>query len=118
MLNEPCKHILQFLAFKLDIAQTYLAATEDDEDDDGADSESSEECPPQAKRRHTVEIPAAPQRTSAAKHLPEMNGVKNSMRCRMHGCSFKSKVRCVRCNVFLCMTADRNCLVLVLCEVF
>jgi len=80
VLNELRKNILQFLAFKLDIAQTYLTATENNEDDDGADSEFSEKCPPQAKRRRTVEILAAPQQTSAENHLPEMNGVKSSMR--------------------------------------
>jgi len=110
LLKLPRKDVFQFLDFKLDIAQTYLAANDDD-DDDGVETDSSEECPPPAKRCRTVELPAAPQRTSSAKHLPEMTDTKNSMRCRMHGCSSKSKVRCVNCNVFLCMTADRNCFV-------
>jgi len=64
---------------------------------------------PLPKRRKSVKIPAVPQRTSAAKHLPEMTDVTNSMRCRLDGCSGKSKVRCIACKVFLCMTSDRNC---------
>ena len=107
ILKVPRKDILQFLQFKLQIAQAYLAATDDC--DDVHISEDDSEEGPSAKRRRSVEVPAIPQRTSAAKHLPEMTDVKNSMRCRMPSCNSKSKVRCIACNVFLCMTCDRNC---------
>ena len=90
------------------MAQTYLAAIDDEAVHSNGDTSDEEHSPP-TKRRRIVEIPAAPQHTAAAKHLPEMTEMKNSMRCRMHGCSAKSKVRCVACNIFLCMTADRNC---------
>lgn len=106
LLKAPKKEVLQFLNFKLVIAQTYLAAINTAGSDADDDDDNDE---PLSKRRKSVEIPAVPQRTSAAKHLPEMTDVTNSMRCRLNGCSGKSKVRCIACKVFLCMTSDRNC---------
>ena len=108
VLKLPRKDVYQFLPFKLDVAQTYLAAVDDEAVHSSGDT-SDEEPPAKRRRTRTVEIPAVPQRTAAAKHLPEMTEVNNSMRYRMHGCRGKSKVRCVACNIFLCMRADRNC---------
>jgi len=99
----------QFLAFKLDVAQIYLAAIDDKTVHSSGDMSDKEQSLP-AKRHRTVEIPPAPQCTAAANHLPEMTDVMNLMRCRMHRCNAKSKVRAVCCNVVLCiMTAHRNC---------
>jgi len=100
ILQVPGKDILQFLQFKLEIAQVYLTAA-DDCDDVLHESDDDSDDGPSAKRRRSVEVPAISQRTSAAKHLPEMTNVKNSMRCRMPGCNGKSKVQCIACNVLV-----------------
>ena len=105
LLKAPKKEVLQFLNFKLVIAQTYLAAINTAGSSVDADDDHNDE--PLPKRRKSVEIPAVPQQTSAAKH--QMTDDRNSMRCRLYGCSGKSKVRCIACKVFLCMTADRIC---------
>jgi len=59
-----------FLNFKLVIAQTYLAAINTAGSSVDADDDHNDE--PLPKRRKSVEIPAVPQRTSAAKHPPQM----------------------------------------------
>ena len=106
------KDILQFLNFKLTVAETYLTASDEapsssDELSDQSADEGGDV--PATKRRRCAGIPCIQQRIVDAKHLPGMSNLKNSMRCRMSGCCGKSKVRCVACNIYLCMTADCNC---------
>ena len=30
--------------------------------------------------------------------------------CKVKGCKFRSQVRCEKCQIYLCLNADRNCL--------
>ncbi|XP_071378489.1 uncharacterized protein [Centroberyx affinis] len=61
------------------------------------------------KKHQVTPVPHVSVRTTSAAHLPEMVNLKNAMRCREKGCSGKSRVRCVACNVFLCLQTERNC---------
>jgi len=70
ILQVPRKDILQFLQFKLQMAQAYLTAADDCDDALHNSVDDSDEGP-SAKRRCSVEVLAIPQRTSAAKHLPD-----------------------------------------------
>ena len=76
------KDVMQFLDFRLKIAQTYIA-TEDraDTDDDSSDDDAAA-----PKRRRFTPVPGKVSRTAGAKHLPEIGTVKNSMRCRNTTC--------------------------------
>jgi len=105
--KTPAKDILQFLAFRIEVAQFYLAVVDDEIFDDSSAGDSDDGQPP-AKRRVTS-IPAKAQRTSCARHMPEMDDIKNAMRCRNSGCSGKTKVKCQSCKVYLCLRAERNC---------
>ena len=110
--TTPRRDILQLIDFRMNIAETYLAAVDEDSDDD-ADSDRNdgddEDVGAVSRRRYVVPIPALPLRLSGAKHLPEMSSNSSAMRCRNQGCMGKTKVRCIACNVFLCMVAERNC---------
>ena len=107
------RDILQLIDFRLDIAQTYLAAHDEHlVDEAGEDSDENDENAENAassrRRGCVVPLPPAALRLSQAKHLPEMTS-GHSMRCRNRGCWAKTKVRCVSCKVHLCLVADRNC---------
>jgi hypothetical protein len=104
--KTPAKDILQFLDFRIEIAQIYLAVA-DDEIVESNSGDSDEDEPP-AKRKFQS-IPAKAQRTSCARHMPEMDDIKNAMRCRNSECSGKTKVKCQYCKVYLCLRAERNC---------
>lgn len=98
---------MQFLDFRISVAESLLSIDDKDQSSDESDLDHG---PSQAKRpRISTSVPAMPQRTSGAKHLPIMENCKNSMRCRREGCKGKTKVRCFGCNVFLCLVADRQC---------
>ena len=105
--KTPIKDIQQFLDFRIDVAQFYMAVADNEIIHDSR-AEDFDEGQPPAKRKCTS-IPAKAQRTSCARHMPEMDDIKNAMRCRNSGCSGKTKVKCQSCKVYLCLRADRNC---------
>ena len=99
---------LKLLDFRMAIAEHLIAI--DDQKNVPEDSSSDEnDHRPMLKRKRTVPIPSQPRRLSGNKHLPEVADIKNSMRCRNADCSAKSKVRCMSCDVFLCLSGARNC---------
>jgi hypothetical protein len=108
------RDIYQFLEFRIRIAKSYLSTTEPDTSDIDSvaesDNSSDADNPPPTKRRRIISaLPRTPQRKSQAKHMPEIIPDKNSMRCRNVGCKKKTKIRCIACNVCLCLRAERNC---------
>jgi Transposase IS4 len=107
--GTPRKKIMQLMDFRITVAETYMAATEPDETSDDRDESEEEGGSRSTRRRSVVPAPAASFRIASARHLPEMAASAHSMRCRNDGCSGKTKVRCISCRVFLCMTAERNC---------
>ncbi|XP_007562569.1 piggyBac transposable element-derived protein 3-like [Poecilia formosa] len=102
--GTPRKAILMFLAFRMDVAQVFLNKC------DVTHAEEESACCPQPGQRALVTpIPHISARTTSAAHLPEVADLKNPMRCRQQGCAGKSRVRCLTCNVFLCLQSRRNC---------
>uniref|UniRef100_A0A3P9C5B5 PiggyBac transposable element-derived protein domain-containing protein n=1 Tax=Maylandia zebra TaxID=106582 RepID=A0A3P9C5B5_9CICH len=48
-------------------------------------------------------------RKYGALHLPEMVNSPRPFRCRMLGCNSKTYVRCVKCQMFLCVSKKSQC---------
>lgn len=104
--GTPRKGIMQFLEFRITVAQAYLTKCDTDVEHVLEDNAH----PLQHGKNHRVTpVPHVSVRTTRASHLPEMVNLKNPMRCREKGCSGKSRVRCMTCNVFLCLRTERNC---------
>ncbi|XP_035528002.1 piggyBac transposable element-derived protein 4-like [Morone saxatilis] len=108
--GTPRKAIMKFLEFRMVVAQVFLskcdvlhkaARVAEAENENG-------HIPPPGKKSRVTPIPHVSVRSSAA-HLPEMVGLQNPMRCRAQGCTGKSRVRCMTCNVHLCLQSERNC---------
>ncbi|XP_051554575.1 piggyBac transposable element-derived protein 4 isoform X1 [Myxocyprinus asiaticus] len=98
---------MEFLEFRTIVAQTYLAMADSLGVRCSYEEEGFNAHP--AKRCRFTAVPHISVRTTSARHLPEMVDLKNAMRCRRKHCNRKSRVRCVECNVFLCLRAERNC---------
>ncbi|XP_049905131.1 zinc finger MYM-type protein 2 isoform X1 [Epinephelus moara] len=105
--GTPREGIMQFLEFRMAVAQAYLAKCNSDVQH--VFEENVHLFQQQGKRHQVAPVPHVSVRTTSAAHLPEVVNMKNSMRCREKGCSGKSRVRCVTCNVFLCLQHERNC---------
>ncbi|XP_076601804.1 piggyBac transposable element-derived protein 3 [Chaetodon auriga] len=102
--GTPRKAIMMFLTFRMDVAQAFLNKC------DVTHAEEESACCPQPGQRSLVTpVPHISVRTTSAAHLPEVADLKNPMRCRQQGCPGKSRVRCLTCNVFLCLQSGRNC---------
>lgn len=56
-----------------------------------------EQRPPSTVRYDTID------------HLPVHSHKDQAGRCKMRDCKGKSRIRCEKCNIYLCLTKDRNC---------
>ncbi|KAK1906732.1 PiggyBac transposable element-derived protein 3 [Dissostichus eleginoides] len=106
----PKKSIMQFLEFRTEMATTLLAQHHGQGSDADLSEQSEEEDNSnQGKKRPVKAVPHVSVRRRANAHLPEMISLKNAARCRVAGCTGRTRVRCVTCKVFLCLQGDRNC---------
>ncbi|XP_071063273.1 piggyBac transposable element-derived protein 3-like [Pseudochaenichthys georgianus] len=106
----PKKSIMQFLEFRTEMATTLLAQHHGQGSDADLSEQSEEEDNSnQRKKRPVMAVPHVSVRRRANAHLPEMISLKNAARCRVAGCTGRTRVRCVTCKVFLCLQGDRNC---------
>ncbi|CAK1588731.1 unnamed protein product [Parnassius mnemosyne] len=114
LLECPKKNILDYLEFKVQIANSLLYFTpareqihiihEVDSDD------STEEAQPWSRKRKCIPQPPVQLMTAMAGHLPLIDEQNDNHRCRMPGCkSKKARVFCSTCNMHLCLVIGRNC---------
>lgn len=108
--NKPAKEIEQLRTYKLRLGQKMIEENDvsSDEDSNG-DNESEGELQPKHKKRRVeiCPIPSTTRRTQKAAHLPIMT--EKQSRCRLVGCNKKSRTKCCKCNIYFCLTINRNC---------
>ena len=63
---------------------------------------------PMKKTRPAV-MPNADARYDGYDHWPEVIAQKSAQRCKLEYCSKSSRTKCTKCNVYLCLSSDRNC---------
>lgn len=116
--GKPEKERLQYFDFKLLLAEELIAQAQGSQqaervesDDDEVSSDDEEYSPP--KKRRPVECqPDDSVKKYGALHLPKMEEAPNSSRCRREGCKGKTFVKCIKCNMFLCVSKTKNCFLL------
>uniref|UniRef100_A0A3B4VBI4 PiggyBac transposable element-derived protein domain-containing protein n=1 Tax=Seriola dumerili TaxID=41447 RepID=A0A3B4VBI4_SERDU len=104
-LQRPAKKTSQYLEFKLLLAEELISQAQACQRDE-TDS-SDEEFSPEIKKRKPH--PDESIRKYGAIHLPQMLNIPNASRCRMPGCKSKTFVRCIKCNMFLCVSKKSEC---------
>jgi hypothetical protein len=60
------------------------------------------------KRAKQAIRPVKDVRFDRCDHMPESVD-DNPQRCKLEGCKSRSRVKCLKCEVYLCLTKDRNC---------
>lgn len=111
LLERPKKNILDYLDFKVEIANSMIYFTPEREQihmyvehDSGTEEELIN------RKRKYVPQPPIQLRTAMAGHLPVIDEENSNHRCRMPGCkSKKARVYCSTCNMHLCLVVGRNC---------
>lgn len=77
------------------------------------DSDNSDnEQPPRKKlagRPGNVSLPPREVRMKRVLHLPQAMDLSSASRCRNQGCSARTRIKCIHCQVFLCVSKEKNC---------
>ncbi|XP_056133240.1 uncharacterized protein LOC130110231 isoform X2 [Lampris incognitus] len=103
-LQRPAKKTSQYLEFKLLLAEELISQAQACQRDE---TDSSDKFSPEMKKRKPH--PDERIRKYGAIHLPQMLNIPNASRCRMPGCKSKTFVRCIKCNMFLCVSKKSEC---------
>ncbi|XP_045767611.1 protein tramtrack, beta isoform-like isoform X13 [Maniola jurtina] len=103
--------IEQLRSYKLDLVRKSIKThfeknyESDDEAEEGGIEEDN--VLNKKKGRFVVPLPSSEERNKNASHLPVIFDTQN--KCREPSCKKKTKVRCTKCNIHLCLTKERNC---------
>lgn len=60
------------------------------------------------KQGRALSQPIAEVRFDNVGHLPKFLEAKNASKCRKHGCNSKTRVICIKCEMYLCVMKN-NC---------
>ncbi|CAK1602445.1 unnamed protein product [Parnassius mnemosyne] len=106
--NYARKDTMPLLDFRLDVADalscTPSRTRRDSEDDDQVSSPRRD-----YKIYRPANRPLAEKRHDGYEHFPTSDDIKAPRTCRLETCSSRSKIRCDKCNVYLCLSRDKNC---------
>ncbi|KAL3246096.1 hypothetical protein MRX96_057964 [Rhipicephalus microplus] len=111
LMDVAAKDILDQFEFKNRVAETLIRAHVDEMQEAVNEVEQDLEIGETAalpKRTKVTSMPPSEVRLDKYGHFPEHVPLKSQMRCRNQGCSGKTRVRCTKCDLFLCLL-NRNC---------
>ncbi|KAG0414393.1 hypothetical protein HPB47_008460 [Ixodes persulcatus] len=103
----PKKATKDMLTFQVDVAQSLISSNKAPQKKRGRPS--LETTQPSKKPHNAEALPTNTVRYDAQSHWPEHVRASFAHRCRREGCKRKSRIRCRKCNVFLCLTVENNC---------
>lgn len=110
-LGDVPKSIMQFLEFKLEIANFLLADNPINGNDDNSPlvMRLTTRNNPEGYDSSPRSLSSFSRRNTRSMHLPQISKVKNSVRCKHMKCTKKTNFFCEVCNLHLCVTSERNC---------
>ncbi|KAH9374984.1 hypothetical protein HPB48_007850 [Haemaphysalis longicornis] len=108
----PKQQRLDLLTFKMDIAIALIKAETAPRSkrlrEAEVDSDEEEAQASATKRGKVTALPPDDVRYNMTGHFPEHQKLGSHNRCGNPGCSGKSRVKCLKCGIFLCLQ-NRNC---------
>ncbi|CAH2099637.1 unnamed protein product [Euphydryas editha] len=108
-IGMPAHHILKLREFKQEIGEKMILDNIYRDENEIEHNQENENPNKKRGRPGSVPLPPDAKRFHAANHLPDMSTKQN--RCRNFGCSKKTTVTCIYCNLPLCITPKRNCFI-------
>uniref|UniRef100_A0A3P9ID54 C2H2-type domain-containing protein n=1 Tax=Oryzias latipes TaxID=8090 RepID=A0A3P9ID54_ORYLA len=105
---------LTFMAFRLDVSKALTLSSSSDTQDSIPPQPPSEEThgtsqTPSPMLVEDSPLPDAATRYDGAGHWPEQLAEGEGGRCRFGDCQRTSRVLCLKCCVFLCISRNHNC---------
>ena len=106
--NVNSKKILDLHDFKIQVAQELILTSQKRK---RSLIENEEHVPRKKCRGRPGLVPIPPQvvRSNQANHLPQAEDLSTAQRCRKEGCKGRSRIKCIKCDIFLCILKERNC---------
>lgn len=109
----PKKNIMDMLNFRKSISNDLISVGQAvvNRRKRGRPSAEEQELPvPVVQRKKKEEVRPSPAvRKDTVDHLPQVDKKNDATRCKNKGCKGKTHVFCVKCNVHLCLSSNRNC---------
>lgn len=103
----PHKKILDLLAFQNNVGLALIMWSKNGARKRGRPSNDAKEPP---RKVHNAEpLPVNAVRYDGMHHWPAHTGNSFAQRCRQEGCNSRTRVRCLKCSVFLCLSATNDC---------
>lgn len=107
------KDIMSLLDFRMDLADTLsnipTRTRHESVDDTDLPPTSGSDCPRDYKIYRPAIKPSAAKRYDGYDHLPFSDSIKAPRTCRMEDCGSRSKIKCEKCDVYLCISRDKDC---------
>lgn len=104
----PNGKVKDLLHFRMDLSETLLATPKRKRtaNEEIVDDEAEETKRPQNYR---AALPCTDKRLDGYDHWPEVDDLPTARFCRRSGCKSRTRTRCTKCDVYLCLTKTQNC---------
>lgn len=111
LTNVKKKDQLQLMDFRLSIAEYLVGGPTRKRTSEHL--ENAEEPPMRHVNKISAPVakPTQDKRYDGYNHWPCVDNLKNPHTCRLEGCKSRSRTRCTKCNVYLCLNKDADCFV-------
>jgi len=109
------KNIKDLMEFKMEIARNWLAVSIKNKRPLAFDSSSSgednlEPTEPQHKiQNYRTPFPPEHKAKDKYEHWPIVDDLKTARNCRNKKCKSRTRVRCSKCNIYLCLSTKNTC---------
>ncbi|KAL3216925.1 hypothetical protein MRX96_032713 [Rhipicephalus microplus] len=101
------RNTMSLLDFRLAVAEALCASPKrkrlESNNENVQPNHSTERSPGAAK------IPGVDKRLDSYDHWPSVDSLSSARCCRLAGCTSRTRTRCEKCNVYLCLSSDKNC---------
>ncbi len=102
------KDTLDLLAFRLAVAEALVHSPAHNRVNYSSESLSSDDETPRSSNWRAP-LPGIDKRTDGYDHWPTVDELTTARMCRNTDCKSRTRFRCQKCNVYLCLTGKKNC---------
>jgi len=105
--------IMDLMNFKIAVAREWLTKSPNkralsSEESNSSDTEENQ-MTIQRPQNYRAPVPPTNKVKDGFEHWPEVCNIPNPKCCRMKGCKSRSRIKCTKCDIYLCLTAKKNC---------
>lgn len=112
-LRKRNNDIMDLMHFKISVAREWLTKSPKkraflSEESNSSDTEENQTTI-QRPQNYRAPVPPKTKVNDGFEHWPEVCNIPNPKCCRMKGCKGRSRTKCTKCDIYLCLTAKKNC---------